>query len=150
QARLIEAPQPLPRSASSRQTLRGYQLLTLDLLVLTLRIAAASVNQIPLDWEGNRRRLVDALRSARQASAVLICLPELAVTGYGCEDMFFSVGVQQRALEELASLLPHTKGMLVAVGLPLFYESSLYNAAALLSDGKLLGIVCKQFMASDG
>ncbi len=118
--------------------------------MLTLRLAAASVNQVPLDWEGNSRRLVEAIKVARQSGAELVCLPELAVTGYGCEDMFFSVGVQQRALAELESLLPHTKGMLVAVGLPLFYESSLYNAAALLGNGKLLGIVCKQFMASDG
>ncbi|MGI9457936.1 MAG: NAD(+) synthase, partial [Aeoliella sp.] len=43
-----------------------------------------------------------------------------------------------------------TKGMVVAVGLPLFYESSLYNAVALLSDGEFLGFVCKQFLASDG
>jgi NAD+ synthase (glutamine-hydrolysing) len=118
--------------------------------VLTLRIAAASVNQIPLDWQGNRRRLIGAIDSARAQGAQLVCLPELAISGYGCEDMFFSVGVQQRALEQLGELLPHTRDMLVAVGLPLFYESSLYNTAALLGDGKLLGIVCKQFMASDG
>jgi NAD+ synthase (glutamine-hydrolysing) len=118
--------------------------------VLNVRIAAASVNQVPLDWQGNRNRMVQAIESARSQGAQLVCLPELAVSGYGCEDMFFSVGVQQRSLDELAQLLPHTQGLLVAVGLPLFYESSLYNAAALMADGQLLGIVCKQFMASDG
>src|SRR5690606_25200320 len=103
-----------------------------------------------MDWEGNRRRIVDAIATARSEGADLLCLPELAITGYGCEDMFFSVGVQQAALGELGELAPHTKGMLVAVGLPLFYESSLYNAVALLGEGQLLGIVCKQFLASDG
>ena len=103
-----------------------------------------------MDWSGNRRRLVAAIDQARAAGARILCLPELAVTGYGCEDMFFSVGVQEAALEGLLALLPHTKGMAVAVGLPLFYESSLYNAEALMVDGELAGIVCKQFMASDG
>jgi len=118
--------------------------------VQNIRIAAASVNQTPLDWQGNRRRLETAIASARDAGAQLLCLPELAITGYGCEDMFFSVGVQQVALRELGKLLPKTEGLIVAVGLPLFYESSLYNAAALLADGELLGFVCKQFLASDG
>lgn len=115
-----------------------------------IRIAAASVNQTPLDWAGNRRRNLAAIAEARKAGAQLVCLPELAITGYGCEDMYFSVGVQEAALRELDELLPHTKGLVVAIGLPLFYESCLYNAAALIADGELQGIVCKQFLASDG
>lgn len=115
-----------------------------------IRIAAASVNQVPLDWAGNRRRNLAAIAAARNTGAQLVCLPELAITGYGCEDMFFSVGVQDAALRELEELLPHTKGIVVAIGMPLFYESSLYNAAALIADGELHGIVCKQFLASDG
>ena len=115
-----------------------------------IRIAAASVNQTPLDWSGNRERLLSAIHEAHAAGAQIVNLPELAITGYGCEDMFFAVGVQRRALDEIAELLPHTKGMVVAVGLPLFYEASLYNAAALMVDGELAGIVCKQILASDG
>ena len=115
-----------------------------------IRLAAASVNQIPLDWQGNRQHLLEVLAKSREAGVQVLCLPELAITGYGCEDMFFSVGVQQAALRELEFLLPETQGMVVAVGLPLFYESCLYNAAAVIADGELLGFVCKQFMASDG
>lgn len=115
-----------------------------------IRVAAASVNQTPLDWAGNRSRLVSAIAEARAAGAQLVCLPELAITGYGCEDMFFSVGVQQAALEQLGKLLPETKGLAVAVGMPLFYEASLFNAAAMVVDGDVVGFVCKQFLASDG
>ncbi|MCA9241309.1 MAG: NAD+ synthetase, partial [Planctomycetales bacterium] len=115
-----------------------------------IRIAAASVNQTPLDWEGNRRRIEAVILQAREANVGLLCLPELCVSGYGCEDMFFSTGVQQAAYESMRALLPATEGIAVAVGLPLFYESSLYNAAALLVDGELAGIVCKQFLATDG
>lgn len=64
--------------------------------------------------------------------------------------MFFSVGVQQAALDQLGELLPHTEGLAVAVGMPLFYEASLFNAVAMIVDGEVVGFVCKQFLASDG
>lgn len=115
-----------------------------------IRVAAASVNQTPLDWSGNCQRIVAAINQARAAGAELLCLPELAITGYGCEDMFFSRGVQRKALDGIADLLPHTTGMVVAVGLPLYFESSLFNAAAMIVDGELVGFACKQFLASDG
>lgn len=115
-----------------------------------VKLAAACLNQTPLDWDGNHRRIVAAVAQARQQQVGLVCLPELCVTGYGCEDMFFSAGVQQTALDQLAALAPETKGIAVAVGVPVFYESALYNGAALFADGELLGIACKQFLASDG
>ena len=115
-----------------------------------ITLGAACLNQTPLDWDGNHRRMVAAIDEARERQVGLLCLPELCVTGYGCEDMFFSAGVQQTALEQLAALAPETRGIAVAVGLPVFHESALYNTAALLADGELLGIVGKQFLASDG
>lgn len=115
-----------------------------------LRLGAASLNQTPLDWDGNRQRIEAAIDDARDAGVALLCLPELAITGYGCEDMYFSAGVHQAAVRSLMELVPATTGIAVAVGMPLFYESALYNCAALIADGELLGIVGKQFLASDG
>lgn len=115
-----------------------------------IRLGAASLNQTPMDWEGNRRRMEAAIAEAREQHVGLLCLPELCVSGYGCEDMFFSTGVQQAAYESVLALAPATRGIAVAVGLPLFYDSGLYNASALLVDGELLGVVCKQFLATDG
>lgn len=115
-----------------------------------IRLGSASVNQTPMDWDGNRRRIEAVIADARQSGVGLLCLPELCVSGYGCEDMFFSTGVQQAAYENLLALRPATDGMAVAVGLPVFYDSALYNACALLVDGELAGIVCKQFLATDG
>lgn len=113
-------------------------------------LAAACLNQTPLDWDGNHQRMVSAIKQARERNVGLLCLPELCVTGYGCEDMFFSAGVQQTALEQLAALAPETHDIAVAVGVPVFFESALYNCAALFADGQLLGIVGKQFLATDG
>ena len=115
-----------------------------------LRLAAAALNQTPLDWRRNRSHIVAAIGAAREAGAAILCLPELAISGYGCEDAFFSAGVQQMSLRVLAEILPETHGLAVALGLPLCYEETLYNAVAWVCDGRLIGFVCKQHLAGDG
>jgi NAD+ synthase (glutamine-hydrolysing) len=119
-------------------------------LMQRLRLAAAALNQTPMAWEGNRDRMLVAIEAARQAEANVLCLPELCITGYGCEDQFFSVGLQRTAIDVLGELLPATRGMIVAMGLPIMVNRGLYNGAALACDGKLLGIVLKQHLAGDG
>ena len=109
-----------------------------------LKAAAAAVNQTPLDWLGNARRIRDAIAAARDDSVSLLCLPELCITGYGCEDSFYSTGVQRTALYVLEELLPETHGMIVSFGLPLLHGGGLFNMAALAVDGKLVGMVGKQ------
>jgi NAD+ synthase (glutamine-hydrolysing) len=108
------------------------------------------VNQTPLAWETNRRHILAAVAEARDAGVGVLCLPELCVSGYGCEDMFLSSGVQQTAAEMLLELVPETTGIVVCLGLPVYQEGSVYNAAALACDGRLLGIVAKQHLAGDG
>jgi NAD+ synthase (glutamine-hydrolysing) len=115
-----------------------------------IRVAGAAVNQTPLDWDGNRDRILAVIDAARAAGVAVLCLPELCITGYGCEDAFFAAGVQRMALEVLAEIVPHTGGIVVALGLPLRFESGLYDAAALVADGRLAGIACKQHLAGDG
>jgi NAD+ synthase (glutamine-hydrolysing) len=115
-----------------------------------IRVAGCALNQTPLDWDGNRDRIVTAIASARDAGAAILCLPELAITGYGCEDAFQSPGVQRTALAVLEEISPHTLGIAVAVGLPVRFESGLYDAAALVADGRIEGLACKQHLAGDG
>jgi len=115
-----------------------------------IHVAAAALNQTPLDWEGNRARILEAIRLAREQQVSVLCLPELCISGYGCEDAFFSSGVQEIAIDVLLELVPETKGMLVAFGLPVGYGGGLFDAAALAADGEILGVVCKQNLAGDG
>ena len=114
------------------------------------RLAAAAVNTTPLDWNGNRKALLAALEAARENQVAVLCLPELCICGYGCEDAFFAPGVQQMALDVLQEVVPATRGMAVAMGLPLVVSDKLYNAAALVVDGRVSGFVCKQTLAGDG
>jgi len=115
-----------------------------------IRIAAAALNQTPMAWNSNAKHIRSAIAAARGSEVSILCLPELAITGYGCEDMFFSAGVLQTAAEQLRQLLPDMKDMIVVLGLPLFHEGAIYNAAAVVCNGQLQGLVCKQHLAGDG
>ena len=115
-----------------------------------VKVAAAALNQIPLDWDGNQARIVRAIRAGREAGAALICLPELCIPGYGCEDAFQSRGVTLESWRILQEILPETAGIAVALGLPVMHRGVLYNAACLVVDGAIVGLVAKQFLAGDG
>ncbi|MCE9631355.1 MAG: NAD(+) synthase [Planctomycetia bacterium] len=115
-----------------------------------IRVGGSALNQTPLDWDGNRDRIIAAIRAARDVGVSVLCLPELCITGYGCEDAFQSPGVQRLAIDVLGEIVPHTAGMVVALGLPVRFESGLYDAAAVVADGRIAGIACKQNLAGDG
>lgn len=115
-----------------------------------IRVAAGVLNQTPLDWDGNAQRIVAAIAAAREQGASLLCLPELCISGYGCEDAFHSPAVHELALRVLGELLPETRGMIVSLGLPLYHAGGVYNMACLVADGELLGLVGKQNLAGDG
>ncbi len=115
-----------------------------------IKVAAAVLNQTPLDWDANYRHICQAIDSARQQQVSVLCLPELCITGYGCEDAFFSAGVQRMAWQVLEEIVPRTADMIVSVGLPLVYHNAVFNAAGLLVDGRIAGFVAKRFLAGDG
>ena len=99
-----------------------------------VKVGAAVLNQTPFDWDGNQAHILEAIRLARADDVTVLCLPEMAITGYGCEDAFFSPGLQEQAFAVLEAIAPATRGMVVSVGLPLYFEKALYNAGALLVD----------------
>lgn len=115
-----------------------------------IKVAAAVLNQTALDWEGNRDRIVSAIRAARDQQVSILCLPELCITGYGCEDAFQSTGVQQMAQRVLMEIVPETTGIVVSLGLPIFHRGAIYNTACLVSDQRLRGLVGKKNLANEG
>ncbi len=115
-----------------------------------IKLAAAALNTTPLDWDGNKARMLAAVGDAKRQNVSLLCLPELCVSGYGCEDAFHSPGVVAMAWRVLHEIASATAGMAVSVGLPVLYQNGLFNCAALVVDGKLVGLVAKRFLAGDG
>jgi NAD+ synthase (glutamine-hydrolysing) len=115
-----------------------------------ITIGAATLNQTPMDWEGNARSIRAAIAAAKEKGVGLLCLPEMCITGYGCEDAFLGPGLIAEAERTLLALLPDTKGIAVCVGVPVLCGGGLYNAVAMLVDGALLGFAAKQHLAGDG
>jgi NAD+ synthase (glutamine-hydrolysing) len=115
-----------------------------------LHVGTAVLNQTPLDWQGNVAHIRQAIQSARQQGVQLLCLPELCISGYGCEDAFLAANTREQAWSALQELLPDTQGMIVTLGLPVLYQNAIYNTSALVVDGRILGFVAKQHLAGDG
>jgi NAD+ synthase (glutamine-hydrolysing) len=115
-----------------------------------IKIAAATLNQTPLDWTGNLKRIIAGIEEAKRLNAEMVCFPELTITGYGSEDLFLSYWYPKKALSQLSLLLPYCQGITVAVGLPVRIQDKVYNTVAVIENAILKGFVAKQFMAIDG
>lgn len=115
-----------------------------------IKVAAGVLNQTPLDWDKNKANIIRAIEMARVDSVSILCLPEMCITGYGCEDAFHSPGVADTAWKILHEILPHTPNIIISVGLPIIYNNGIYNCAGLIADEKILGFVAKQYLAGDG
>ncbi len=115
-----------------------------------IKVAGVALNQTPFDWEKNLEHILIAIDRAKKENISLICFPELCITGYGCEDMFQSASLNDMTIRMLMELLPSTKGMIVSVGLPIFFKKSVFNVACLIVDGKILGFAAKRYLAGDG
>lgn len=115
-----------------------------------LRVAAGTPRVKVADVRHNVaeiRRLID---EAEETGVSLIVLPELAVTGYTCGDLFGSARLIDEAEAGVRTLIEHTEGLsvTVVVGTPVRHGHRLYNCAAVLRDGDLHGIVPKTWLPS--
>jgi NAD+ synthase (glutamine-hydrolysing) len=115
-----------------------------------IRVGAAALNQTPLDWEHNQLNIETVIAKAREQQIQILCLPELCISGYGCEDMFLAPSTLQQAQRVLLQLIPKTYGLCVAVGLPMRVQNRIYNMICLLVDGEIAGFVAKRFLAANG
>ncbi len=97
------------------------------------------------DCAYNARQIIEAVRSAGAQGVEVLCLPELCITGYTCADLFFQPTLQQGALDALDEVARGTADVpvLFCVGLPLVHGGKLYNCAAVVQSGRVLGVVPK-------
>mgnify|MGYP000941977461 CR=1 FL=1 len=104
------------------------------------------------DCAFNTQQTIAAMRRAALDGAQLAVFPELGLTGYTCGDLFFQQPLQRAAAKGLAAVLEASAGLdLVAlVGLPVAVDGKLYNCAAVVCHGKLLGLVPKTHLPNYG
>lgn len=115
-----------------------------------LRIGGAALNQTPLDWKGNFENIVNAINEAKKQNIDVLCLPELCIPGYGCEDLFNHQWLIKRSVIQLQKIIPYCINITVALGLPIVFENKTYNCACMIKDGRILGISAKQHLANGG
>lgn len=115
-----------------------------------IKVAAGTLNQTPLDWTNNRNNIISCIEDAYNQDISILCLPELCISGYGCEDAFYHPDVLEQSIESLLEIVRHTSGIIVSVGLPIKINHKLYNAVCLIANKKILGFVCKQHLPNYG
>ncbi|WP_109829925.1 NAD(+) synthase [Reichenbachiella versicolor] len=115
-----------------------------------VKIGGAALNQTPIDWEKNFQNILSAIKDAKNQQVDILCLSELSITAYGCQDLFLSEWISETALKKLIELIPFTEDIDIIVGLPVIHESKTYNSICYISNTNILGFYCKQFLANDG
>ena len=117
-----------------------------------IKVAAGTPAIRVADCDYNARQCIDLIRQAAEQGVKVLCLPELCLTGYTCADLFLQDTLLRGAEEALETVLEATKevDMLVAVGLPVRTGNKLYNCAAMVCRGELLGLVPKTYLPNYG
>ncbi|MBC7544425.1 MAG: NAD(+) synthase [Candidatus Sericytochromatia bacterium] len=115
-----------------------------------IKVGAAVLNQTPLDWDNNRAHILQAIEAAKAVNVTILCLPEMCITGYGCEDAYHAPGLIETAWTILQEILPATKGLIVSLGLPLIFNNGIFNTVCLIVGGGIAGFAAKRFLAGDG
>ena len=113
-----------------------------------IKVAAATPDIRVADVDYNKGQIIKQMDEAAEAGAKIIVFPELCITGYTCSDLFLQESLLDGAGKALLTLTEATrdKNMVVLAGLPLTVNGVLYNVAAVLHDGDILGFVPKSYL----
>jgi len=116
----------------------------------TIRVALAQINPTVGDLAGNTDLVIDYIARARTIAADLVAFPELALTGYPPEDLLLKPHFVRDNLAALNRVIAETKDLIVVVGFVDTDGSDIYNAAAVIADGKLMDSYHKNFLPNYG
>ncbi len=113
-----------------------------------VRVAACTPNVRVADCEYNANEIIRMVREAGENGAKVIVMPELSITSYTCGDLFWQELLLEEAREQLLRIAGETEMVdaLIFVGLPLEYKGKLYNVAAAINRGEILGFVPKRYI----
>lgn len=113
-----------------------------------IKVAACTNDVVVADTKINTENICADIEEAYNNGAKIILFPELCITGYTLSDLFMQQILLDMALSSLYEIVEFTKGKkaLITVGLPMEVDSKLYNVAAFINNGELLGIVPKLYI----
>jgi NAD+ synthase (glutamine-hydrolysing) len=113
------------------------------------RVALGQINATVGDIEGNVRLIVRGIERARALGCSLVAFPELAITGYPPEDLLFKPAFIEANLRALDAVTQASRGLSVIVGF-VDKRDDIFNAAAVLHDGRRAGVYHKQYLPNYG
>lgn len=110
-----------------------------------VNVAAVTPVVTVADCSANTQEILECIHNAAEANAKIIVLPELCITAYTCSDLFWQTELLNQAEDALITIAHETDKLdaLVFVGLPLRAAGKLYNVAAAIKGGKILGFIPK-------
>src|SRR5258708_5988745 len=120
--------------------------------IIPLRVALAQINVTVGDLEGNTQKILASMRQAHEAGAHIVCVPELALPGYPPEDLLLKPGFVAANLHKLDELVDTSRdlpGLTSVIGF-VDRDHDIYNAVAIIHEGKLYGIYHKHFLPNYG
>ena len=113
-----------------------------------IKVAAITSNVHLNDVDSNVNDIVSKAKEANEMGAKIITFQELALTGYSLQDMFAQSNTLKKAKEGLIEITNKTKDLdlLMVVSLPYSFKGKIYDTAAVISKGKILGIATKKYL----
>ena len=117
-----------------------------------VKVAAAVPAVKVADVEYNVQQIESLIAQAEGRGVEMMVMPELCLTGYSCQDLFKQQALLDRAEQGVMVLLDFTRKLdiITVVGLPVVINGLLYNCAAVIQGGSLLGIVPKTYLPNYG
>ena len=111
-----------------------------------IRVCAATPDIRVADCAYNEKNIMNLMDEAYEKQVSVLVFPELCITGYTCGDLFLQDVLLKAAQDSLRHIVSHSAGknMLVFVGMPFMHKGKLFNVAAAICDGRLLGLVPKK------
>ncbi|ANB15267.1 glutamine-dependent NAD(+) synthetase [Sugiyamaella lignohabitans] len=115
-------------------------------------VATCNLNQWALDFEGNRDRIIQSIRIAKERGASFRTGPELEITGYGCLDHFLEADTYMHSWEMYSQIITHPdcQDILLDIGMPIIHKSVRYNCRVISYNRKIFLIRPKLWLANDG
>ena len=113
-----------------------------------IKVAAGTPDVQVADCEFNAAEIIKMVREMEAEGAKVMVFPELCITAYTCGDLFWQENLLEEAKVQLVRIAEETADVdaIIFVGLPLEYKGKLYNAAAGLNHGEILGFVPKTYL----
>ena len=110
------------------------------------RVASVVPKILPGDTEFNTAEILKGIKKAEEKRADIVVLPELSITGYSCADLFFQKALYEGVKEGIKRIIKEKSKAIIAIGAPVMIKGELYNAAVIIYNGKIRGIVPKTFL----